>query len=36
VTEPTEAQALTFCQQFYADAEVLPGGRISEPPPDDV
>ena len=36
VTEPTEAEALAFCQQFYADAEVLPGGTISGPPPDDV
>ena len=36
VTEQTEAQALTFCQQFYADAEVLPDGRISGPPDDDV
>tara|TARA_R110000824_G_scaffold138263_1_gene302896 strand:+ start:711 stop:998 length:288 start_codon:yes stop_codon:yes gene_type:complete len=35
VTEQTEAQALTFCQQFYADAEVLPDGRISSPPPPD-
>ena len=35
VTEVTEAQALTFCQQFYADAEVLPDGTISGPPPDD-
>jgi len=35
VTEPTEAQALTFCQALYAAAEVLPGGRISGPPPDD-
>ena len=35
VTEPTEAAALTFCQQFYADAEVLPDGTISGPPPDD-
>jgi len=34
VSEPTEAQALTFCQQFYEDAEVLPDGRISSPPPD--
>ena len=33
VTEVTEAEALTFCQQFYADAEVLPDGRISAPPP---
>jgi len=31
----TEAQALTFCQQFYTEAEVLPDGRISsEPPPE--
>ena len=37
VTEQTEAQALTFCQALYADAEVLTGGRISSPPvPDDV
>ena len=36
VTEQTEAQALTFCQALYADAEVLPDGRISGPPPDDV
>ena len=35
VTEVTEAQALTFCQVFYADAEVLPDGRISGPPPPD-
>ena len=34
VTTQTEAQALTFCQQFYA-AAVLPDGRISGPPPDD-
>ena len=35
VTTQTEAQALTFCQQFYADAEVLANGRISsEPPPE--
>jgi len=35
VTTQTEAQALTFCQQFYTDAEVLPDGRISsEPPPE--
>jgi hypothetical protein len=33
VSEPTEAQALTFCQQFYTDAEVLDDGRISSPPP---
>ena len=36
VTEVTEAEALTFCQGLYADAEVLPDGRISGPPPDDV
>tara|TARA_R100001530_G_scaffold5204_4_gene6559 strand:+ start:790 stop:1077 length:288 start_codon:yes stop_codon:yes gene_type:complete len=35
VTEQTEAQALTFCQALYADAEVLPDGRISSPPPPD-
>ena len=35
VTEQTEAEALAFCQQFYADAEVLPDGRISSPPPPD-
>ena len=35
VTEQTEAQAVTFCQALYADAEVLPDGRISGPPPDD-
>ena len=33
VTTQTEAHALTFCQQFYGDAEVLPDGRISSPPP---
>ena len=31
----TEAQALTFCQQFYADAEVMADGRISSVLPDD-
>ena len=37
VTEPTEAQALAFCQALIADAEVLPDGTISGPPaPDDV
>ena len=35
VTEQTEADALTFCQAMYADAEVLPDGTISGPPPDD-
>jgi hypothetical protein len=33
VTEQTEAQAVTFCQVLYADAEVLPDGYISGPPP---
>ena len=32
VTTQTEAQALTFCQQFYAEAEVMADGRISAPP----
>ena len=32
VTEQTEAQALTFSQQFYADAEVLDDGYISGVP----
>jgi hypothetical protein len=36
VSESTEAEALTFCQQFYADAEVLDDGRISSPPPPEV
>ena len=36
VSAQTEAQALTFCQAFYAPAEVLPDGTISGPPPDDV
>ena len=36
VTEVTEAQALTFCQQFYAGAEVQDGGTISGPPPEDI
>ena len=36
VTEVTEAQALTFCRQFYAEAEVLPDGRISVLPPEDI
>ena len=36
VTTQTEAQALTFCQQFYEDAEVLPDGRISAPPLEDI
>jgi len=36
VTTQTEADALTFCQAIYAEAEVLPDGRISGPPPPDV
>ena len=31
-SEVTEAEALTFCQQFYADAVVLESGIISSPP----
>ena len=36
VTTQTEAQALTFSQAIWADAEVLDDGRISapEPPPE--
>ena len=34
VSEQTEAQALAFCQAFYAAAEVRPDGRISAPPPE--
>ncbi len=34
VTTQTEAQALTFCQALWEDAEVLPDGRISGPPPE--
>ena len=33
VTTQTEAQALTFCQQFYGDAEVAADGCITGPPP---
>jgi hypothetical protein len=33
VTTQTEAQALTFCQNFYADAAVMADGYISGPPP---
>ena len=32
VTTQTEAQALTFCQQFYGDAEVGVDGRITSLP----
>jgi hypothetical protein len=35
VTTQTEAQALTFCQQFYADAVIMADGRVSSPPPPD-
>ena len=35
VTELTEAEALAFSQQFYADAEVTADGRISSPEPPD-
>ena len=33
VTEVTEAEALAFCQQFYADAEVRADGYISSTAP---
>ena len=33
LTEITEAEALTFYQQFYPDAAVMADGRISEPMP---
>jgi hypothetical protein len=33
VSEQTEAEALTFCQQFYADASVGADGRILGPLP---
>ena len=36
VSEVTEAQALTFCQALWEDAEVLPDGRISGPVPEDI
>jgi|TARA_B110001454_G_scaffold95946_1_gene90960 hypothetical protein len=32
VTEVTEAEALTFAQSIWADAEVLSDGRLSTPP----
>jgi hypothetical protein len=32
LSEVTEAEALTFCQQFYSDAVVMVDGRISSPP----
>ena len=31
VSEQTEAEALAFCQELYADAEVLADGTISGP-----
>jgi len=34
VTTQTEAEALTFCQVFYGDAEVGADGRIAGPPPE--
>ena len=36
VTEMTEAEALTFSQQFYADAEVMADGQISSPLPPEI
>jgi hypothetical protein len=33
VSEVTEAEALTFSQQFCAEAEVTADGHISSPPP---
>ena len=36
VSEVTEAEALTFCQAIWEDAEVLPDGRISGPPPEGI
>jgi hypothetical protein len=36
VTTQTEAQALTFCQAIWEDAEVMPDGRISGPPPEGI
>jgi hypothetical protein len=35
VTEVTPEGALAFCQALYPDAEVLPDGTISSPPPPD-
>ena len=32
VSEQTEAEALTFCQQFYEDAGVVADGYITGPP----
>jgi hypothetical protein len=36
VTEVTEAEALAFCQTFWADAEVAADGRITGPTPPEV
>ena len=36
LTEISEAEALAFSRPFYPDAEVLPDGRISSPPPEQV
>jgi hypothetical protein len=33
VSEQTEAEALAFCQELYADATVMGDGIISGPPP---
>ena len=33
LSEITEAEALTFCHQFYADAAVMADGYISTLPP---
>ena len=33
VTQATEAEALAFCQELYADATVMADGLISGPPP---
>jgi len=32
VTEVTEAEALTFCRQFYEDAVIMADGRVSSRP----
>ena len=35
VTEVTESEALAFCQQFYAEAEIMGAGRVSSLPPEE-
>ena len=35
VTEVTESEALAFCQQFYAEAEIMGDGRVSSLPPEE-